>query len=82
MSMFIQMTFSDRSVSKAVWKDTRFVIVLYKAICHIQEEYIMLRLRLSEGLNFAEYEEKFGGKIFQDKINIIKKYEKNKITSI
>ena len=47
-----------------------------------EEEYIMLRLRLSEGLNFAEYEEKFGGKIFQDKINIIKKYEKAELCEV
>lgn len=40
------------------------------------EEYIMLRLRLSEGLNFKEYEEKFSEKISQVRIETMRKYEK------
>ena len=41
-----------------------------------REEYIMLRLRLSEGLDFKEYSEKFGEKVPDEKINLMKKYEK------
>lgn len=41
-----------------------------------KEEYIMLRLRLSEGLNFEEYEEKYGEKISEDKIEKLRKYQK------
>ena len=41
-----------------------------------KDEYIMLRLRLSSGLKFKEYEELFGEKISQDKIKLMKKYEK------
>ena len=41
-----------------------------------REEYIMLRLRLSEGLNFKEYEKKFGEKPEKDKIENMKKYVK------
>ena len=40
-----------------------------------EEEYIMLRLRLSEGLNFKEYEKKYDKKISDDKIDLMKKYE-------
>ncbi len=42
-----------------------------------KEEYIMLRLRLAEGLNFEEYEKKYGEKISEDKIEKMKKYEKS-----
>ena len=41
-----------------------------------KQEYIMLRLRLSEGLDFREYEDCFGEKIAQDKIELMRKYEK------
>ena len=41
-----------------------------------KEEYIMLRLRLSEGLSFAEYEKKYGEKISQDKLIGMRKFEK------
>ncbi len=41
-----------------------------------KEEYIMLRLRLSEGLKFGEYEEKFGEKISQIIIEKMKKYQR------
>ena len=41
-----------------------------------KEEYIMLRLRLSEGLSFSEYEKKFGEKISQDKLCAMSKFEK------
>ncbi len=41
-----------------------------------KEEYIMLRLRLSEGLSFKQYEEKYGEKISEEKIDRMKKYEK------
>lgn len=41
-----------------------------------KDEYIMLRLRLAEGLVFDEYEKKFGEKIAENKIENIKKYEK------
>ena len=41
-----------------------------------EEEYIMLRLRLSEGLDLRGYEEKFGEKISEERINRMKKYEK------
>ena len=41
-----------------------------------KDEYIMLQLRLAEGLNFAELEEKFGEKISEDIILKMKKYEK------
>ena len=40
------------------------------------DEYIMLRLRLSQGLNFAEYEEKFGEKISENTLKKMEKYEK------
>ena len=41
-----------------------------------EDEYVMLRLRLSEGLIFEEYERKFGVKIKEDKLESMKKYEK------
>ncbi len=41
-----------------------------------RDEYIMLRLRLSEGLNFSEYEKKFSEKISQNKIEKMKEFEK------
>ena len=41
-----------------------------------KEEYIMLRLRLSEGLNFRKYEKKFGEKISKDKIEKMRGFEK------
>ena len=41
-----------------------------------EEEYIMLHLRLSEGLDLRGYEEKFGEKISEERINRMKKYEK------
>ena len=41
-----------------------------------EDEYVMLRLRLSEGIIFEEYERKFGVKIKEDKIESLKKYEK------
>lgn len=41
-----------------------------------KDEYIMLRLRLCEGLDFAEYEKKYGEKISREKIENMKKYEK------
>lgn len=40
------------------------------------EEYIMLRLRLKEGLNFEQYQKKFGKKIDENKIENMKKYVK------
>ena len=40
------------------------------------EEYIMLRLRLKEGLNFEQYQKKFGKKIEENKIENMKKYVK------
>jgi oxygen-independent coproporphyrinogen-3 oxidase len=46
------------------------------------EEYIMLRLRLSEGLDFGEYEKKFGSKISDDKIEKMKKFEKSGLLCI
>ena len=42
----------------------------------------MLQLRLAEGLNFAEYEEKFGEKISENTILKIKKYEKAGLVNI
>ena len=47
-----------------------------------KDEYIMLRLRLSEGLNFEEFEEKFGEKISEDNLEKMKKYEKAGLLSI
>ena len=41
-----------------------------------REEYIMLRLRLKDGLVFSEYEEKFSDKISKDKIDNMKKFQK------
>ena len=41
-----------------------------------KDEYIMLSLRLAEGLSFGEYEEKFGEKIEEASIERMKKYEK------
>ena len=41
-----------------------------------KEEYIMLRLRLSEGLIFSEYEKNFGEKISEDVIENMRKYQK------
>ena len=41
-----------------------------------EEEYIMLHLRLSEGLDLRGYEKKFGEKISEERINRMKKYEK------
>jgi oxygen-independent coproporphyrinogen-3 oxidase len=41
------------------------------------DEYIMLRLRLAQGLKFKEYEKKFGEKISDDKIKLMNKYEKS-----
>ena len=41
-----------------------------------KDEYIMLRLRLSEGLNFEEYEKKYGEKIAEDIIGKMEKYQK------
>ncbi len=41
-----------------------------------EEEYIMLSLRLSEGLKFAEYERKFGKGIDREIINKARKFEK------
>ena len=47
-----------------------------------KDEYIMLRLRLSEGLSFAEYQEIFGEKISDDTIEKMKKYEKAGLLTI
>ncbi len=41
-----------------------------------KDEYIMLRLRLADGLNFEEYENKYGEKITEDLIGKMKKYQK------
>ena len=41
-----------------------------------KDEYVMLRLRLSEGLIFEEYEKKYGESIAQEKIRAMSKYEK------
>ncbi len=41
-----------------------------------KDEYIMLRLRLGEGLDFKEYERKFGEKISEEKLSRMKKFEK------
>ena len=49
---------------------------VYDGVGGDRDEYIMLRLRLSEGLNFAEYQEMFGEKISDDAIEKMKKYEK------
>ena len=50
--------------------------VIYDGDGGDSEEYIMLRLRLSEGLDFKKYEKKFGEKISDKKIKLMKKYEK------
>ena len=50
--------------------------VIYDGDGGDSEEYIMLRLRLSEGLCFKEYEEKFGEPIAEDKIRRMSKFEK------
>ena len=47
-----------------------------------KDEYIMLQLRLAEGLNFAEYEEKFGEKITEEKFKKMKKYEMTGLVNI
>ena len=47
-----------------------------------EEEYIMLRLRLAEGLNFKEYEKKFHEKISDEKIDLMKKYESAGLTEV
>ena len=49
---------------------------IYDGIGGDKDEYIMLRLRLSEGLLFEEYEKKYGEKIEKDKIENLRKYEK------
>ena len=41
-----------------------------------KDEYIMLRLRLADGLNFEEYEKKYGEKIAEDIIGKMEKYQK------
>ncbi len=41
-----------------------------------QEEYIMLRLRLSDGINFDEYKKRFNKTISDSILNKAKKYEK------
>ena len=41
-----------------------------------KEEYIMLRLRLAEGLNFKEYEKKYNEKINESTIAAMGKYQK------
>ena len=41
-----------------------------------KEEYVMLRFRLSEGLDLKKYEEKFKEKISDEKLDRMKKYEK------
>jgi oxygen-independent coproporphyrinogen-3 oxidase len=41
-----------------------------------KDEFIMLRLRLSEGLDFAEYERKFNEKLSKTIIEKMKKYQK------
>ncbi len=43
--------------------------------CGTPEEYIMVRLRLSEGINIQEFENKFGKNILGKYINKIKKYQ-------
>ena len=50
--------------------------VIYDGDGGDSEEYIMLRLRLARGLNFAEYREKFGVPINVDKIQSMSKYVK------
>lgn len=47
-----------------------------------KDEYIMLRLRLSEGLDFGEYEKKYGEKIPEEKKDRMKKYMKAGLLSI
>ena len=41
-----------------------------------KDEYVMLRLRLSEGLNFEEYEKKYKEKIDENIIEKMRKYQK------
>lgn len=46
------------------------------------EEYIMLSLRLNEGLNFKKYENRFGHKIDKTIINKAKKFQKANLLKI
>ncbi|MBO5937178.1 MAG: radical SAM family heme chaperone HemW [Clostridia bacterium] len=41
-----------------------------------KDEYVMLRLRLAEGLDFKEYEKKYNEKIDEEVIEKMKKYQK------
>ncbi|MGN0489095.1 MAG: radical SAM family heme chaperone HemW [Ruminococcus sp.] len=45
-------------------------------ICDTEEEYIMLQMRLSKGLNFEEYKKFFGHNLPEELITKAKKYEK------
>lgn len=51
-------------------------VVTNDCICDTEEEYIMLQLRLSKGLNFDEYKKFFGHNMPEELIAKAKKYEK------
>lgn len=56
--------------------------VIFDGTGGIAEEYIMLRLRLESGLNLKEYEKLFGEPVPKQCINVAKKYEKHKLTTV
>ncbi len=49
---------------------------IYDSIGGTSDEYVMLRLRLKDGIVFKEYEEKFGHTFSQKALDKIKQYEK------
>lgn len=55
--------------------------IIYDGTGANAEEYIMLRLRLAEGLNLKEYENIFGEPVPTQCIEIAKKYERYKLTT-
>lgn len=54
--------------------------VIYDGTGGSAEEYIMLQLRLSSGLNLKEFEKLFGKPVPKQCIDVAKKYEKNNLT--
>ena len=65
-------TYYERSIDGFIEGDNQ----IFESDGGSSEEYIMLRLRLLEGLNFCDYKAIFGKEFSNEKISAAKKYEK------
>ncbi|MDD4699869.1 MAG: radical SAM family heme chaperone HemW [Oscillospiraceae bacterium] len=65
-------TYYERSIDEFFNGDNP----LFESEGGTSEEYIMLRLRLLDGLDFCDYKSVFGEEFTNEKISIAKKYEK------